>query len=147
MSDARALDGADVVAVWISEMQVTFTDVSKKSVVFGYTYNIVGEVRGGNVYGTLSESIAAAVSHTQKTGGFYRIYGKDGGHDDLKYGEVFELNYNSEGVATFGATGMTSLKYGTLFVQAARGGVIISKTFSYGSASVTVDIEASAAIS
>ena len=147
VSDVRALDGADVVAVWISEMQVTFTDVSKKSVVFGYTYNIVGEVRGGNVYGTLSESIAAAVSLTQKTEGFYRIYGKDGGHDDLKYGEVFELNYNSEGVAAFGATGMTSFKYGTLFVQAARGGVIISKTFSYGSASVTVDIEASAAIS
>ena len=147
VTDVRGLNGADVVALWISEMQVTFTNVSKTDIWVGYTYNIEGEVRGGDVYGVLSEAIAGAVSLDVTTEGFYRIYGSDGGSDNLKYGEVFELNYNSEGAAPFSATGMTSGKYGTKFTKpAVSGGVVITKTFRCGDAVVTVEIEASAPI-
>ena len=147
ISDVRGLDGGTLVAVWISEMQVAFTDVSMPSIGLGYEYTVKGNVRGGTVYGYHSEEVAKAIGLAGVTSGFYRIYGADGGTDDLKYGETFALEYDKEGVAQFGAEKMTSTKYGTHFTdQAKYGGVVIERKFTYGGKEIVVRIESAVSI-
>ncbi len=144
VDDVAALDGQDVVAVWISEMTVTFTEVYKsKYLTFWYRYNVVGYLTGGDVFGRYSREISDALGLTAEMSGCYFI-GKGDKRDELNFGDTFSLDYTAEGKAYFSQTDMNSWNY--KYGEAEFGGISIKRVFRCGDRTVEVSVEASQAL-
>ena len=146
VTNVSSLNGESVWMVWIKNIKVTITQFYTNNMLGGSQYNIGGTVEGGSVFGAHSQEIFTAIGATETTTGVYTLYGATASDakDELAWGEETTINYDENGVGTFLAEKLNSFNYRDIWpaVKATYGGLVLTKTFSYGNMSITTKYSA-----
>ena len=136
VTDVSALDGAEIWAVWISEIDVEINSFTTTDFMGGKRYNIAGSVTGGEPMSGMSSEIFTGSKSAEAE---FIIRGADGDFDNPGNKAVIDVTYDEAGVGTFVKNDMNSGKFSGDYSgkKAAYGGVELTMTFKLGSHTVT----------
>ncbi len=95
VSDVKALDGAELWALWIKDITVNVTEFYTNSFMGSFLrYNVGGNYTGGTVYGLNSEKIADAIGLKGETTVLYQAILESGKSDNFSGGSDYPVEGN-----------------------------------------------------